>query len=293
MPDTRFSAILRALRPDAQFIEARPAGGGGIHAAYRIDTDSGPLFLKTGTLAQAAQFEAEAAGLARIAKTGAVRTPAVLGHGVTGDHAWLALEWLDLVPLDPAGGEKLGAQLAALHRHTQENFGLDHHNFLGRTPQDNTPQRQWPWFFAHHRLQPQLRQAIANGLERKLAEQCQILVEKLPAFFVDRRVRPALLHGDLWHGNAAMLADGTPVIFDPAIYYGDAEADLAMAELFGGFPESFYASYRQALPPVFGFERRKTLYNLYHMLNHYNLFGDSYLSQIRRMTAALMSDLRR
>jgi fructosamine-3-kinase len=118
------------------------------------------------------------------------------------------------------------------------------------------------------------------------------IAEKAAAFFVGDHPVPSLLHGDLWSGNAGRLPDGTPVVFDPAVYYGDREVDVAMAELFGGFPESFYAAYREAWPLSEGFETRKTLYNLYHILNHFNLFGASYLGQAQRMIDRLVAELR-
>ena len=117
------------------------------------------------------------------------------------------------------------------------------------------------------------------------------LVERLAAFFLDRRVAPALVHGDLWSGNAAMLPDGTPVVFDPAIHFADRETDLAMAELFGGFPSGFYAAYRRTAPVAGGYEQRKTLYNLYHVLNHFNLFGRAYRSQVGRMIESTLAEL--
>jgi fructosamine-3-kinase len=128
-------------------------------------------------------------------------------------------------------------------------------------------------------------------MARQLVSRGEALTERLAAFFVDYRPQPSLLHGDLWGGNAGALPDGTPVIFDPAVYCGDREADLAMSELFGGFPESFYAAYRTAWPLDSGYETRKGLYNLYHVLNPYNLFGAGSLNQARRMIDRLLAEL--
>jgi fructosamine-3-kinase len=150
----------------------------------------------------------------------------------------------------------------------------------------------WPRFFAERRLRPQLALARSSGADRITLQDGDELCEKLAAFFVDGHPAPSLLHGDLWGGNAGMLSDGTPVVFDPACYYGDREADIAMSELFGGFPESFYAAYREAWPLDAGYETRKTLYNLYHILNHFNIFGAGYLGQARRMIARLQAELR-
>lgn len=287
-----FSRILQSIQAQAALRGAIPVAGGSTHAAWRIDSSTGSFFLKLDSADHLPQFLAEADGLQRIAATGTVRVPQVLAHGQNATHAWLALEWLDLQAIKRDAGTALARQLAELHACSSEHFGLESDNYIGRTQQANAPERQWPQFFARKRLQPQLDRARQQGMECKLYETGTLLAEKLPAFFVDRRVQPSLLHGDLWSGNAAMLADGTPVLFDPATYFGDAEADLAMAELFGGFPESFYAEYRRARPLAFGYEQRKTLYNLYHMLNHFNLFGASYLSQVTRMIEALAAELR-
>jgi len=174
----------------------------------------------------------------------------------------------------------------------EARFGWPRDNFIGSTPQSNRSHASWPSFFAAERLRPQLALAQANGLPRATLSLGERLVEGVGAFFLDYRPQPCLLHGDLWAGNAGELPDGTAVIFDPAVYRGDREADLAMAELFGGFPEAFYAAYRAAWPLDPGFEVRKTLYNLYHILNHFNMFGASYLGQARRMIERLVAELR-
>jgi fructosamine-3-kinase len=251
-----------------------------------------PVFHKTAPAAELSRFEAEAAGLAALRATACVRVPEVIGIDVADGMARIELEHLDLTGLDRRSGAALGRQLADLHRHTGERFGWQSDNWIGGTPQQNDWQHEWPLFFARRRLQPQLRLALAKGMERKLVDQGEALAERLAAFFVDHLPRPSLLHGDLWNGNASALPDGTPVIFDPAVYYGDREADLAMSELFGGFPESFYAVYRTAWPLDAGYETRKTLYNLYHVLNHFNLFGAGYLNQARRMIEKLLAELR-
>lgn len=249
-------------------------------------------FVKSGAAADHPRFCAEAAGLAALRATGAVRVPEVIDCGRDSERAWLVLERLDLRPFTARSGAALGAALAQLHRQRGTDFGWSGDNFIGMTPQDNTPATAWPLFFAQRRLVPQLHRALGNGMERPLVEQGERIAERLAAFFIAGHPVPSLLHGDLWSGNASALADDTPVIFDPAVYYGDREADLAMTELFGGFPQAFYAAYRAAWPLSEGFETRKTLYNLYHMLNHYNLFGTGYLGQARRMIERLTAELR-
>lgn len=249
-------------------------------------------FAKTGGVADLDRHTAEAEGLAALRAADAIRVPEVLFCGVRGDEAVLELELLDLCGLDRASGAELGRQLAALHRHTGDRYGFATDNFIGGSPQSNGWQTEWARFFAERRLGPQFAWAIRNGMDRKLAEQGESLAERLAAFFVDYHPQPSLLHGDLWSGNASALPDGTPVIFDPAVYFGDREADIAMSELFGGFPESFYAGYRATWPLDAGYEVRKTLYNLYHVLNHFNLCGAGYLNQARRMTGRLLAELR-
>ncbi len=251
-----------------------------------------PVFRKTAPAAELPRFEAEAAGLAALRAAGCVRVPDVMAVGIADGLARIELEHLDLAGLDRGSGAALGRQLAELHRHTGERFGWQDDNWIGGTPQHNGWQGEWPLFFARKRLLPQLERAAGNGMERKLVERGEALAGRLGAFFIDYHPAPSLLHGDLWSGNASALPDGTPVIFDPAAYYGDREADLAMSELFGGFPESFYAAYRLAWPLDAGYETRKTLYNLYHVLNHFNLFGAGYLNQARRMIDRLAAELR-
>jgi fructosamine-3-kinase len=249
-------------------------------------------FTKTGEPAALAMFEAEAAGLAALRATGTVRVPEVLSCGLVDGRSRIELEYLDLRGLDRASGADLGRRLAELHRHTGERFGWSADNFIGGSPQENAWRDNWALFYAERRLRPQLRWAIGNGMDRKLADMGESLAGRIAAFFLDYQPMPSVLHGDLWSGNASALADGTPVIFDPAVYLGDREADNAMSELLGGFPESFYASYRLAWPLDAGYETRKTLYNLYHVLNHFNLFGAGYLGQARRMIEKLLAELK-
>jgi protein-ribulosamine 3-kinase len=255
-------------------------------------SDAGRQFVKSGEPALLPMFQAEAAGLAALRDTGVVRVPEVLSCGLVGGQAQIALEYLDLQPLNRSSGAALGEALAQLHRTVGPRFGWPGDNFIGATAQENTWRDNWALFYADRRLRPQLKLALQRGMERKLADQGESLAERVGAFFVDYQPVATLLHGDLWGGNAAALPDGTPVIFDPAAYYGDRETDIAMSELFGGFPETFYAAYRDAWPLTAGFETRKTLYNLYHVLNHFNLFGAGYLGQARRMIDRLLAELR-
>jgi fructosamine-3-kinase len=251
-----------------------------------------PNFIKSAAASDLPRLMAEQSGLAALRATGAIRVPMVHACGLADGRAVLETEFLDLRGLDRASGARLGCQLAELHRHVGPRFGFAEDNWIGGSPQRNGWHDEWPHFFAHRRLRPQLEWARGNGMDKKLADEGESLAEQLAGFFTGYRPQPSLLHGDLWSGNASALPDGTPVIFDPAVYYGDRETDLAMSELFGGFPDSCYAAYRAAWPLDAGYETRKTLYNLYHILNHFNLFGGGYLNQARRMTSRLLAELR-
>lgn len=270
-----------------------PVRGGSIHSTWHIGDGGREFFVKTAPPDNQQMFAAEAEDLRTLAAAGAVRTPAVIAEGSSASDGFLVLEAFDLVPLDHAAGARLGESLASLHRLTVDHYGWSRDNFIGATPQLNTPHPSWPHFFGDRRLRPQLERALANGMDKALFAQGMGVVERLGGLFLDYRPPPGLLHGDLWSGNAGMLPDGTPVIYDPACYRGDRETDIAMAELFGGFPTSFFAAYRTAWPLDRDYERRKPLYNLYHVLNHFNLFGNAYLGQARRMIEQLLADLRR
>lgn len=286
------AAIAEATGTPFAATEARSVGGGSIHSAWMLADGGRRYFVKLNGTASLPMFAAEADGLAALRAVDAVRVPAVIASGLAAGYAFLVLEHLEMGALDRAGGAALGRALARLHRATGAHFGWPSDNFIGATPQENRPNAGWAAFYGRQRLLPQLRRARANGMERKLVEQGENLAEKVAAFFVEGEPAASLLHGDLWSGNAAQLADGTPAIFDPAVHYGDREADVAMAELFGGFPEAFYAAYREAWPLSPAFETRKVLYNLYHVLNHYNMFGAGYLNQARRMIERLTAELR-
>ena len=162
-------------------------------------------------------------------------------------------------------------------------------NTIGATPQINCRSGDWVGFWREHRLGYQLRLAEANGHRGSLQENGARLLSKIPTFFSGYRPLPALLHGDLWSGNVGFDDAGKPVVFDPAVYYGDHEADVAMTELFGGFSGDFYAAYREVFPLDASYAVRKHLYNLYHVLNHLNLFGGGYLGQAERLISELLA----
>lgn len=254
--------------------------GGCIHRCYRATIDGRPCFVKVNEARFADMFAAEADGLAALRAAG-VRAPQPLRHGTAGNEAYLVMEFLELRARGDWGG--LGRMLAHAHRQTGPRFGWTRDNTLGATPQQNGWHEDWQTFFAERRLAPQLALAAAKGYAIDIGRALEVLDGHRPA--------ASLLHGDLWSGNAAFLADGSPVLFDPAVYYGDREADLAMTELFGGFPEAFYAAYDAAFPLDAGYARRKHLYNLYHLLNHLNLFGGGYLEQVNATLGLLLRRL--
>ncbi len=266
------------------------ATGGCVSVAQVLVLQGGQRhFLKTHQAGSLALFQAEALGLQTLAATQTLRVPAVLGHGMQGTTAYLLLEYLPLqgTPVP----QRAGAQLAALHRHQAPRYGWVQDNTLGGTPQPNPAQTQWVHFWQQHRLGFQLERARQHGYPVAAYEQGLRLQAGLGAFFTDYRPAASLLHGDLWRGNLAYLPDGSPVVYDPAVYYGDREADLAMTELFGGFEPAFYAAYRAAWALDAGYAVRKHLYNLYHVLNHFNLFGGAYAAQAVRMTGQLLAEL--
>lgn len=284
-------AIGNATQSPFNVVRSVPVGGGDINHAYRLDgADGRSFFVKLNDAKRQAMFPAESAGLDTMARTDTVRVPIPIVHGTTADKAYLVLEQLELRGSGDAS--QLGEQLAAMHRCTAEQFGFWIDNTIGTTPQSNAWSDGWIAFWREHRLGAQLRLAAKNGYGSRLQELGEELSIKLEEFFSHYQPQPSLLHGDLWGGNHAFLGDGTPVIFDPATYYGDREADIAMTELFGGYGKNFQAAYRAAWPLDEGYATRSTLYNLYHILNHANLFGGGYARQAEHMMQQLLAELR-
>ena len=257
-----------SLRASLGIARAAAVGGGCIHDSYRVTVDGGTYFLKTNDARHADAFAAEADGLAALRAAG-MRAPEPLARGIADGHAYLLLEHLDLS--GPRDFAALGRMLAAGHRGTGASFGWPRDNYIGTTPQLNASSDDWRTFWLERRIRPQVELAARNGFRITLPA-LELLEGHEPS--------ASLLHGDLWSGNAGFTRSG-PVVFDPAVYYGDREADLAMTELFGGYPAAFYTAYNEAWPVAEGYARRKPLYNLYHLLNHLNLFGSGYLGQVK------------
>ncbi len=307
MDDTLIAEALRLAGDTTPLRDRASVGGGSISHAVRLRTDRGAYLLKIGGRGMPRFFESEARGLALLAASGAVRVPDVLAYrdsepeargkrraGIEAPLAahlsplasvdgFILLEWLAAPPRADRGraGEILGAALAALHRSTADAYGLDHDNYIGATPQPNGWSASWLEFFRERRLRFQAGLAQRGGLlGRERERRIERLLERLDRWIDDATVRPSLLHGDLWGGNFIVGPGGAPALIDPAVSYGDREADLAFTTLFGGFPESFCRAYESAWPLPAGWHERRDLYNLYHLLNHLNLFGEGYGSQV-------------
>ncbi len=265
-------------------------GGGCINQAQRVRFGGTDYFVKYNSASKVDMFAAEADGLNELRQCTALHIPAPLCCGRDAQTAWLVMENLSLGGRgDPV---TLGEGLAAMHRVSSDRYGWFRDNTIGSTPQDNTRSGDWVGFWQVRRLQFQLDLAARRGAGGRLQSQGERLLQELPVLFDSYLPVASLLHGDLWSGNYAYLQSGEPTLFDPAVYYGDREADLAMTELFGGFGADFYSAYNNAWPLDRGYRTRKTLYNLYHILNHFNMFGGGYLGQAQVMMDSLLSELR-
>ncbi len=265
--------------------------GGDINQAYKITDHDRTYFVKINQSDRRTMFEAELDGLNQIANTHTIRVPTPICTGIcTGtaeSYSYLVLEYLSLVALTEKTRYELGIKLAELHLVSGSTaFGLSISNTIGTTAQPNPWTANWIEFWRDIRIKYQLNLAIQKGAKFSDANQ---LLDAIPTILKDHSPKPSLVHGDLWGGNVGALVTGEVVIFDPAAYWGDREVDLAMTELFGGFGSTFYRGYESIYPIVPGFAKRKILYNLYHILNHYNLFGGSYEGQADRMMGSLLN----
>lgn len=265
-------------------------GGGCINTAWCLSDKYSSFFVKLNTAARLDMFAAEFEGLRALGATQTVKVPDPLCYGTSDEQAYLVAEYLSLG--GPIDYTVQGEQLAALHSHCRDTYGWFRDNTIGTTPQLNTPNPDWVEFWRQNRLGFQLTLAAEQGYGGTLQTLGEQLLTGCHGLFDGYRPPASLLHGDLWSGNAGALPDGTPVIFDPAVYYGDRETDLAMTELFGGFSPAFYAAYNAHAPLDPGYQVRKHFYNLYHILNHLNLFGGGYRRQAEHTMRLLLSELR-
>ena len=276
------------LGEPVSFQHPAAAGGGCINEAFQVDAGTRHFFVKLNRASRLDMFEAEAEGLAEL-RRGGLRVPEPWLAGTAAGKAFLVMEYL------PLGGAAcsvaLGHGLAAQHRVTAKRYGWHRDNTIGSTPQPNDWMDDWCEFWAERRLGFQLELARGNGAGRALDRLGERVLERLPQLLDGHEPEPSLLHGDLWGGNAACTREGEAVVYDPAVYFGDREADLAMTELFGGFGADFRAAYEEAWPLEAGYAVRRTLYNCYHILNHFNMFGGGYLSQALGMMERLLAEL--
>ncbi len=274
--------ISEAIGTPFQIRAQQPVGGGCINQAAKISNEDRAFFLKTNRADQLVMFEAERDGLQAMVDSQSIRVPQPLCCGVADAVSYIVMEWIDLGGgRNSSAWRQMGEQLAAMHQATSnKGYGWHRDNTIGATPQQNQWSEDWVEFWRDRRLGPQFSLAHAKGGHFPRRDE---LMNAIPKLLKGHSPTASLLHGDLWSGNAAITAEGEPVILDPATYYGDPETDIAMTELFGRFPNEFYQAYDSVLPIDNGYRQRKVLYNLYHILNHFNLFGGSYESQSNQM----------
>ncbi len=266
--------------------EASPIQGGDINLAFRLETSQGTFFAKLNTPDMIDLFESEREGLMELAACDALEIPEPILCGKNAGAAFLCMSWLDLSEeTDQAG---LGEAIAALHQPMGQDFGWSSNNFIGASIQHNDQTQDWPEFFWSMRIEPQLMRMIEAGPSFSESAMDPIQAKVLHVLRQHTYVA-SLVHGDLWIGNAATTLEGRPCIYDPAVHWGHAETDLAMARLFGGFGEAFFDAYEVSLPRETGADERMLIYQLYHLLNHYNLFGASYLDRCIKQIGAIMA----
>lgn len=263
--------------------------GGCINDAYKVSDGQTSYFVKTNDIKHGEMFKTEAISLDEIQTSGVIKAPTPICYGLSNNTSYLVLEYLQLN--GNINSALLAHQLANMHKISSPHYGWRLSNTIGSTPQYNQVTDNWLEFWRDQRLLPQLQLAEKKGYGHSLSPHTDKLLSQFHHLFESYTPHPSMLHGDLWGGNAAALSNGTPVIFDPALYYGDREADIAMTHLFGGFDRNFYAAYNEAWPLDDGFRVRKTFYNLYHILNHLNLFGSAYLGQAVSMTKQILAEI--
>jgi len=289
MADADLNGIIGSRYGSAvTLVRERSVRGGDINRCRLIELSNGErLFLKENRDAPPLMFAAEATGLQALRAANACRVPDTIAAGYPcADSHFLLLEYIEPGERTPAFWERFGTELAQLHRWRSADFvhfGFPEDNFIGLTPQQNNGSERWIPFFRERRLGYQVELAKSRGLlSGELLAALGRLLNRLESFLIEPET-PSLLHGDLWSGNFLAAAFGEPVLIDPAVSYGHREADLAMTQLFGGFDPRFYAAYGQAYPLDSGYADRMPIYNIYHLLNHLNLFGSSYEESIRQI----------
>ncbi|MTI30390.1 fructosamine kinase family protein [Xanthovirga aplysinae] len=281
--DHFFEEVLRQkLQPTVKLLGFSPVGGGCISQAMKLETSHGNFFIKWQDESNLALFEAEVDGLKRLEDSGAVCVPRVLGIGQIDQQAFILMAYLVPGRAVRSYWEDLGTSLAKLHRNSGVTFGLIKDNFIGSLPQLNQPSENWLTFFINQRLEVQLKLALENSLiDLAFLKKFRSIYPLFNGIFPNES--PSLLHGDLWSGNVIIGPEGKACLIDPAVYYGNREAEIAFTKLFGGFELGFYQSYHQSFPLQPDFKTREGIYNLYPLLVHVNLFGTSYLPGIKQI----------
>lgn len=276
-----YQRVLDSLQINATIIKTEVVNGGCINKTTLLETTRGPFFLKENTVQHEELFRKEVLGLIILSEKSKIRVPEVIGSTTIQNRTFLLLEWIQKGPPSKTFWQDFGSQLAHQHKQSQELFGLAHDNHIGRLKQSNSTHSSWSDFFVLERLLPQIELAEANNLlDYDLRHQFESLFNRISQLVPDEA--PSLLHGDLWSGNFMCDIKSRPCIFDPAVYYGHRETELAFTYLFGGFDPIFHQSYHQEFPLLPEFNQRVEVHNLYPLLVHVNLFGTSYLSGIRQ-----------
>ncbi|MCA0153434.1 fructosamine kinase family protein [Winogradskyella vincentii] len=269
---------------DTSIVGSRSLSGGDTASVYKLDfADKTSSILKySRNIGSVNMFEAEVSGLQHIASTNTIATPSILNYGTHSDISFILMEYVKGKSPSKEDYEKLGYQLAQLHFHTSDNFGLDDDNFIGSLEQKNNLIDNWVDFYSEQRLGFQIKMAIIKGL---------LINSEIPS--IDdiktclqsycKKVKPSLIHGDLWNGNFIVSEDGRPYLIDPSVSYSHSEMDIAMSRLFGGFDSSFYQAYHNEKPITEYYEERIEIYQLYYLLVHLNIFGTSYYGSVKRI----------
>lgn len=272
---------IQAAGDPAPLESIHPVSGGSISRTFRVETKNGRYMIKIHETPPADFFHKEAEGLRLLKQAGELGVPRVFHV----DKHSIVMEWVEGLRA-PDTDEKLGRGLARLHRnHTSsQGFGLSFDNYIGQLPQPNGWQDDWLTFLREKRLGFQAELAVKQGcFSRERGKKMERLLQSLDQWIDPKQVRPSLLHGDLWGGNWICGPGGEPYLIDPAVFYGDREFDLAFSEMFGGFSPAFYQAYREEIPLSPGYEERKPLYQLYYLLVHLYLFGESYGPSVDRI----------
>ncbi len=283
--------LAQHLRTEVSLLSQQALFDGDINQSFLLKTTTDSFFVKLNKASRLSMFEAEAAALQTLSNANTLRVPTPILAGSVDHHAFLIMEYIEMGSNSAKSEEALGHSLASMHQNSTTQFGWTRDNTIGTTPQLNQQQDNWAIFWREQRITPQLQWAAERGAPSSLKQKGAQLLANMEILLNNHNPSPALLHGDLWGGNWSTAQSGEPVLYDPALYYGDRESDLAMTELFGGFSSRFYDAYNESWALDAGYQQRKTLYNLYHIFNHFNLFGGGYGRQAERMIDTLLKPL--